>query len=251
MKLVAIVLDITPKEAIDWLKEMPPTARPVPHAVELELRERFAGLVMPDVVEFATLDAWPDDARSYVLDVRKLTASQVVRWGLGFAPEGLAYEDGELEGIPRVVIPVRDGNGRLLSYTARAIVRAKRKYREPAARERPSPAAVFGEEWWPSERSTVVVTEGAFNALAVERALPDVAIAALMGSSLHPSQVSKLASFARVVVATDQDDAGRKAFTMLHDVLARHAVVARVLLPEGVDCDALEPAELARLVSVG
>jgi hypothetical protein len=149
----------------------------------------------------------------------------------------------------RIWIPAHDAGGRLLSYTARAIGEARRRYREPYAKEGASPAAIFGELRWPVlDRRRVVVTEGAFNAMAVERVAPGLPVAALMGSSLDPLQVLKLTRFETVLLALDPDKAGLKARAQLRGALARYVKIVDVAIPAGQDCDSLPAEQLGALV---
>lgn len=239
----------TQREAREWLRKMPAVERPLPRSVEVAPAPAPvvapASVARPEAVEMGQLRDWPERYRSY-LEGRSVTAEQVARWGLGYVPRGA---DSPL--ADRVYLPAHDAQCRLLSYTARAVSsRARRRYREPYRSEGASPAAVFGEVWWqglPVEH--VVVTEGAFNALAVERALPEVAVAALMGSQVHPLQVLKLTRFRHVVVVTDPDAAGDKAALALTAALARYVASTRVRLPPGEDPDSLDPHDLRSLLA--
>ncbi len=252
VQLVCTLRGCTQSEAYEWLREMPALEHPVPKRVEVVSQTRSVlpgmhALRVPDEVRFDWDEPGARRYREY-LEGRDVTASQVEAWGLGYVPN----DDSSL--ADRVWIPVRDGDGRLLSYTARAVAsrasRAKRRYREPFDREGARKDAVFGEaNWAHCKHAVVVVCEGAFNALAVERiAPPDIAIAALMGSSVDALQLLKLQRFERVVVATDPDRAGRKASNKLSSMLARYARVQSMALPDGQDCDSMPADELSALL---
>ncbi len=155
-------------------------------------------------MKFGRLWEWPSIARTYV-ESRFVTVSQVDRWGIGYAI------DGRLSG--RIIIPVWFGS-RLRSYQARTFVNDKRRYLYPDSSERPDLDLMFGEAYWPAlsdrKSSRVVVCEGAFNALAVERAVGGY-IAALGGSDIRSMHVAKLSTFGAVDIFTDCDAAGEKA----------------------------------------
>lgn len=244
VQLVQKLLNLpTQAEAQEWLRTMPAVEQPLPRRVQVVSVPTVRALAVPDEVEFA---AWPSRYADYLRERRNIPDDQRDRWGLGFVPR-----DSESELADRVWIPARDAGGRLLSYTARAIGAARRRYREPRREEGPSSSAVFGELLWPAlPKDLVVVTEGAFNALAVERCSPrPVAFAALMGSSLDTLQVIKLTGFKRVVLATDPDKAGEQAARQLRAALARYTSVSQMPLPPGQDCDSLPPGELRALLA--
>lgn len=230
----------TQQEAGVWLRDMPAVEHPLPRRVQVIHVPMVRRLAVPAAVEF---ECWPARYADY-LDGR-MPRDQRDRWGLGFV-----RKDSESELADRVWIPAHDAGGRLLSYTARAIGKARRRYREPRREEGASGAAIFGELLWPSlPRDVVVVVEGAFNGLAVERCAPrPVAFAALMGSSLDTLQVLKLTTFGRVVLATDPDKAGEKAARALKAALARYTKVTQMPLPPGQDCDSIPPDDLRALL---
>lgn len=247
VKLVGIVMALEPGPAIDWLKLVPADVEEVPDRLELTVANPSRGeTVFPPGVRFPPPEDWDPEAYEYIHDDRKVTDEQIVRWGIGYALAG------ELAG--RIVIPVRDRRDYLVSYTARSWTGTKAKYKEPKGREHA--VGIFGEQHWPEKRSTltVFVCEGAFNALAVERALsarfaaagvPEPCVAALMGSSLHPSQVVKLSQFQDVTICVDGDEAGDKAHAALVGALKRSVnEIKRLVLPAGKDCNDLPQAEL-------
>jgi len=184
---------------------------------------------------------WPTPARRYMAE-REVTGWQVRRWRLGFAALG------RLAG--RIVVPVHDARGRVCSYQARTFVNDRVRYLTPHDDENADTRVMFGEEHWPAGREQVFVTEGAFDALAVERAMR-APIAGLSGAvrALDPLVVGKLATFERVVVVTDADAAGDAAWEALFYALIRHTRVRRVLLPAGADANTTERAALAEALS--
>ena len=135
-----------------------------------------------------------------------------------------------------------------MNYTARTFTDQDPRYKNARKDEGPDPSALFGEMNWTRGRaapSHVVVVEGALNALAVERACPDVAVAAIGGTkSLHPLHLLKLARFKLVTILTDPDIAGDLVAVQIQDALERHAEVRRVRLPEKKDPDNITREEL-------
>lgn len=243
--VVSLVLRLlglrTREEAWRWIKTGSARAR-VRLSVEVEESPPPRAFALPDGVRVAPVAEWVRPARDYLAS-RGVPPEQAERWGLGYAA------DGRLRG--RVVIPIRDSSGDLVSYTARLFAGAGRKFLEPDEREGADKSAVFGEERWPDERDLVVLTEAAFDALAVERetGLP---FGAIYGSEILPGHLARLRDFRRVVVASDPDAAGEKFWRAARAAFSRWADVSRADLPEGLDAAELvrrSPGELARRVA--
>lgn len=253
IELVKEVLGFKSREAKEWLATDAPVPIP-PSAVEL--RSNPPGFRLPAGVEIAPLRQWPTPARRYAQS-RHLTPGQVDRWGLGYALAG------RLQG--RLVVPVRDRRGLPCGYTARGFEGQSKRYLEPEAWEGADQGVLFGEQHWAGcnvATGTLIVVEGALNALAVERALAHVerkdcrdivpqmpCLAATRGSQLSPAAALKLAAFREVIVATDPDPAGDRLAEQIAWVLARQGVrCERARLPEGTDADETEPGALAEVV---
>lgn len=177
----------------------------------------------------APLVAWPSTPRDYISS-RGVTADQVDRWGLGYAV------DGKQEG--RVIFPVRDRRGVLISYTGRSFTGARKKYREPDLDEGADPGAVFGEEHWGDAVELLVVVEGALDGLAVERCT-GMNIAAMYGSQIEPGHLARLSRARGLLIATDNDLAGNRIAEALQDQLARTMRIRRWVPPAGDDCASL------------
>jgi len=160
----------------------------------------------------------------------------VTRWDLGVALKGT------LAG--RIYIPIVDTDGRSVSWQARTYVGDELRYMTPKA----GPSALFGQRHWPEpeDRDVVVVVEGPFDAIAVDRALR-LPVAALCGSNPVPRQLAALATFRRVIVMTDSDAAGDKVAAELQG-LARWTRVRRVRLPDGLDPGAATEAQIGRIM---
>lgn len=194
---------------------------------------------LPPGVLIVPMKAWPAPAQRYARR-RGITDEQVDRWGVGHAAWGV------LRG--RIVFPIRTESGRFANYSARSYTGHDLRYRGASQDEHPDLGVPFGAEHWPSpeKRSAVVVTEGVINALACERAgAPN--IAALDGSHLYAGAVSRVASFARIIIATDPDSAGDRIASELM-AMARWASVERARIPSGEDAQSLGDERLAELL---
>ena len=237
------VLGVSFPGAKSWVDGEPGVDAPLPPMrVKFNpLRPVLAPFELPREMIVEPLADWVSAARRYIVS-RGITAAQVARWGIGYAVNG------RLSG--RVIIPIRDGEGRPLNYTARTFAGDAKRYLMADTAERPSPAAVFGEQYWPApdakgRRGAVLVFEGAINALAVERVAPNVALGGLDGSNIDAlGQAAKLCTFRRVGVLVDQDKAGDHAWNALRMMLGRHAKVERVTMPAGPDPAEMEPEQL-------
>lgn len=216
--------------------------QPIPAlAVELKTSSLFTNpFSVPRSVCFDPLSEWPSYPKTYILS--RITHFQVEKWNIGYCIEG------RLRG--RIVIPIKDDRSRIIAYTARAYNDSPKRYLEPHKDERPSLSAVFGEQDWPEPkfRDTLVITEGAFNALAIERTNPILPIAAIQGSSLTPGQIAKISTFKRFTILTDNDYAGDKAATHLEATLTRHGKTERLIPPKGTDPDILSRGDLEKLL---
>lgn len=184
---------------------------------------------MPAEVYFEPLDQWVSGARRYATGRCKITDEEVYRFGIGYAVEG------RLGG--RIILPWRSSRGIPMGYSARTFVDEEPKYLTPNEEEHADHATMFGEHTWSTKRESLVVTEGALNALMVRKAVGDYEtdIAALGGSEINPLQVIKLATFKRVVILTDSDPAGDTAATQLATMLNRYTDTLRLRLPDKKD----------------
>lgn len=185
-------------------------------------------------------------AWNYAKD-RGITEAQADLWAIH------AGVCGRLGG--RIIFPIhvcKDKKIQMAGYMARTFVGGKPRYLTPPPEAHPDRDAVFGEFVWPTDPSDrqLVVAEGAFNALACERAGAGF-IAALGGSNPGLPVFSKIARFGHVLIATDPDSAGEKVATALK-VLQRWTEVTRVDLPKGLDANDLSMKELQRrLINAG
>lgn len=218
----------------EWLKSDEQAPEPPRAVIVRASAARALAFRLPGEVELGPVESWPTPARAYML--RRCTSAQVARWGFGYAVHG------RLES--RIVLVVRNQAGAPVSYTARTFVEHPTRYLNPREWEGADKSAVFGVQYWPEieERSTVWVTEGIINALAVERAVPGACVAGLLGSRIHPRHIAALRTFREVVLVMDPDAAGERAAQKLHAAIGQ---CRRVVLPSGYDADGLGP-ELGR-----
>lgn len=222
--LVWLVLGISIAAAEEWIAANVSSDETAPTEVEVVVGKLARQIRLPEGLSETPFKDWPAPPRRYA-ESRGLTAAEVERWEIRYATSG------RLAG--RIVFPIRDGTGRLLSYTGRSFVGLGPRYLTPRASENPEPGAIFGQRHW-GESGEVVVTEGPLDALACLRA-GAVNVAALCGSQLAREQVLALSAFKRVLVATDPDDAGNRVAEEVRASLARWAKVGRVKLPTGSD----------------
>lgn len=249
-ELASDVLGITIGGAVEWVMEKAFGAPRDVHRLVIEVDAiRSPTFRFPPGVIFGPLETWVGPARQFAAKERGITALQVERWGLGYAV------DGPLNG--RIVLPVRVGRGRPVSYSARTFVGSPKRYLSASGDENPMRGAVFGEHLWPdfANRFANVVCEGALNALAVDRALgPNrlgLCASSLGGSTVHLGQVMRLATFKRILVMTDPDLAGDNVAEKYVAALSRHAEVVRVRLPKGEDANKMPVEELREWIDRG
>lgn len=237
--LVMMRMDVSYGFARDWIEERC-LWNDKPFSFEVKLAHHHAptdAFELPEgVTALGGMTQWAPPAREFAIK-RGLSIDQVARWGIGYAPTGV------LAG--RVVCPVRDDRGVLRNLSARSYRNHRIKYLSGKRDEGADPGVVFGSYHWPDERDTVYVSEGVLNALANER-VGARAVAALDGSELLSEHLLALGTFARIIVVTDNDKAGDKAWKKFQG-LARWKPVERVNLPKKVDSNDLERSDPDKL----
>lgn len=234
--LVRTLLGLDEEDARAWLQDLaqPP---PLPTSVEVEVKDPagYQRFELPPCFQYGPIGEWPDAHRAYLL--ARVESWQVERWRLAYVTKCTCEKRRHRS---RIAIPVRDSSGTPCAYTCRAIdPKTSLRYIEPFEKEHPK-RCMFGSEHW-DEKQTIVVVEGAFDALAVEAVLAKlellhrVAVGALRGSSPHPTILSRLSTFAHIIVMTDPDRAGKKALAALRASCGRHARLDVVVLPPKKD----------------
>ena len=225
-ELAGAVWKMPPEEAGKRLREMgigapPPMPKEIPRIVISTATHKVApAFKLPLGCEFPGPGGrWFTPALDYLTE-RNVTREQIDRWGIGYATRGrLRF---------RVVIPVYDLEGRLLTYNARAFSEAAHGDRYDTGRENQGAfprRAIWGEAGW-KDFETVTIAEGCFSALALERAGAPNACA-LLGSELTEDKARVFSRFKNVIVATDPDKAG-DAIAMKLSVLGRRARLIRM-----------------------
>lgn len=232
-ELAAAVLKLaTPQEGGEWIRrELRGIGSSLPSEVPqvrvVRSRATAFEMTMPSGVLIPSIDGSEWFAPAYEYLTRPLAEKgrgvpswQLERWHVGYAVRGRLRM--------RVVVPVHTG-GRLLSYVARAFVDGVPRYdaaRRTDVGARPE-AAVWGEPGF-DDGDVATVTEGVFKAMAMERAGAPNPCAILGATNLGPEKIDLLSRFSVVLVATDPDRAGEKAYETLRDSLCRYADVRRV-----------------------
>ncbi len=217
------------------------------------------------------------------LESRGVSAEEQERFRLGYAPlgttadnlvrflrrrgaelgdladSGLARGRGErLQDFfrQRLVIPIRDEQGRCVGFAGRAVADASPKYlnsRTTALYDKSR--LLFGLDLAReavSRTRQAVLVEGYFDVIGAHRAGVENAVST-SGTALTEAQVRLLRRFAgEVVLCFDGDAAGRRAAEAAVDLVTRAGVECRLLtLPPGEDPDDLSrsrPEELGRLL---
>lgn len=152
---------------------------------------------------------------------------------------GLGYDDSQ----KRAVIPCRDRAGRLVGAVGRGIH-----------------AGVDPRYWnyWNFDKSRVllgehlvrrgsalVLVEGPLDAVLLSQSLPDdYSVVSTMGTNISAAQLERVLSLAsgEVVLAMDNDPAGRKATDHIGARLARKVILSAVEYPPGTEGD--DPGKL-------
>ncbi len=188
-------------------------------------------------------------ALDYLLERRKLTLPTIETWGLGYAPQGYetalnhftskGYSEQDLidaglvsaiedEGLPRrvfdrfhhrIMIPIRDENGRMAGFGARVHPDDPNKEQAKFINTSETPIFSKGRLLYGLDRARkpiraadqAVIVEGYLDVIAVHQAGFENVISP-MGTALTEDQLRLLKRFTRkIVLALDPDTAGQKA----------------------------------------
>lgn len=219
--LVSSVLAIDRKSALVWLTDCARVS--IPSRVDVCVVANRVNLTTPQEVVFEPLHKWPKKFGAY-LGSRGVTWEQVERWGIGYIVDG-KYRD-------RIWFPVCGVGGVLRTWTARHIGVGIR-YLTASRSDGAETDAIFGMDWW-GDQNRVVIVEGIFDALAVERRWPKEAVAALLGARISTWHQMALSRFPVAIVATDSDHAGDRVAGEIAGM--RHwDSVFRIRPPDGLD----------------
>lgn len=173
-------------------------------------------------------------AKGY-LKSRRITDEQIFKYKIGYCSHGKFAK--------RIIIPVTY-KGKLVSFIARDWTnRSKLKIRYPSGAQHVW--AIFGYDFAFAYASTVVITEGWADALAVERALKSDsffdrwAAVALGGKDVSAEKMLMLKSFDRFVIMLDSD--AEVESKILEEKLSYfNKPIRRVLVPAKDPADADE-----------
>ncbi|WP_448380302.1 DNA primase [Gloeomargarita sp.] len=209
----------------------------------------------------------------YLTQKRRLTPETIKSFQLGYAPHGWQTLYGYLvehKGFPaplveeaglivrrpnggyydrfrnRLMIPIRDGQGRIIGFGGRSLDGEEPKYlnspETPLFRKQHTLFALDRAKEAIARQDQVLVVEGYFDAMALHQAGLTHTVAVL-GTALNADQVRLLLRYTeskRVILNFDADKAGQKAVARVidevKDLAYRGEVALHVLyLPEGKD----------------
>lgn len=254
--LVRQVKDCTWEEAFEFLKGAPARELPLEVDVLVSSAPRVGrGMRVPHDVKVRPFEEWPTAPKRY-LEERGITAGQVSLFDIGYALEG------RLRG--RVVLPMKNREGTVESYTARDFTGQPtngKRYLEPEPNEGAIKSSLFGEHTWRAHESSrgmnrgvLIVLEGPFDALAVHSVVASWTdewrfdVTALHGSRLHAVQAVKFSRYPFVIVGTDADPAGDAVAEDIQESLGRYSSVVRARPPVGHDFASLAPDDRIRII---
>lgn len=197
-------------------------------------------------------------ARAYLTEQRRLTEQTIRRFGIGYAPDSWdflhsrltakGYTDEELKaaflcgisqkGHPydvfrnRVIFPIFDLNGEVVAFAGRRLnEKDERKYVNtsdtPAFKKS---KVIFGMNFAKrSEAGSLIVCEGPIDAIALQQAGFDNAVAT-QGTAITAEQVRTMSRFVKTVyLAYDIDKAGRNATMKAINLFTQVGVSAKVI----------------------
>lgn len=178
----------------------------------------------------------PEDVSTYLREDRRISQRAVEEWEVGWVPKS-----------SRVVIPVRDIEGRIVSLSGRYFGdgnKTKWMHTKGFRKE----MYLFGENKIDSSHKVGYLAEGMFDVIYLwDKGYTNSV--AMMGSHLSKLQEEKLVRFFdEVVIVTDGDPAGYEATERIGNSLSRRCHVRCPVMPEGKDPDHLSSEELEELL---
>lgn len=191
------------------------------------LPEDFDELHSP-YTEFVSLDNWNNIAWKYLID-RGLTTQQIGQHHVGLSLIGRARG--------RVVFPVIQDK-KPIGWSGRTIIDAEPKWlHSPGLRTL----------YWAVKRNktTVILTEGIFDALAVERAFGTFYdVGAILGLNLTVEKELQIQNYQEVVLFFDPDQAGRNGTIYVAELLHAEGRKVSVIDARPADGRKGDPGEL-------
>ena len=163
-----------------------------------------------------------DSNHAYLTD-RGLTEGTITEFGLGYCPKGIM--------AGRIVIPIHNPTGELVAYAGRwpgVPPEGKEKYRLPGGFKKTLELYNIHRALKESGEEPMVIVEGYFDVMRLwQNGIRRVV--AIMGTHLSDAQEqlirSDLRDDDRILIALDDDDAGRKAVPAILARLAPYAFV--------------------------
>ena len=133
----------------------------------------------------------------------------------------------------RVVIPIFDRKGRMVSFTARTIFQGVKPKTRKLKSSKVLRTALFGYREMPQSTSVVLV-EGELDCIYLQQfGIPAVA---LMGKVLSDERIETIVdSFDYAFISYDNDEFGREAADKHLDVLREQMPASKIVLPKGCD----------------
>lgn len=189
---------------------------------KIELPPDFA------LVSNRTSEHWNGVALRY-LQRRNISSKQIVEKNIGFSTVG--------EFRYRIIVPVYY-NGELEGIVARAFVLGL----EPKYKNSIGQKVIYNIPDKP--RLSIVLTEGVFDALALEKSLRRyMDSGAVLGHSLTDKQMQQLSPYKNVVLWPDPDKAGLEGFAKMGQQLQEAGKQVEIILPDFSKLE-FDPSEL-------
>jgi len=201
-------------------------------APETQAEPEIVSAVLPE--DFQLLSRakgyWPSKAREYLLG-RRIGAEQLIRHRVGFSMNGKTSG--------RVVFPIFAEKDQLVGWSARSWF--------PEAIPKWLHSIGLTSAYWAKKKGDwLILTEGIFDALAVERiAGENFAVAALLGTNLtETKRIGMLSEYNGIVLWLDTDAAGIKGASKIAEELYGTVPVQIVRSAAGADPGSMTNAEL-------
>jgi hypothetical protein len=180
-----------------------------------------------EVFEEKELDAFERSVPQWAID-RGLTLETCKEWNLRYDPEWKDPETGE--NWPRLVIPVRRRDGKLVGLVGRALDHdCPNKYWAYWHWNKSN--YIYGQDRVPKDAKAIIVVEGMFDTMKLwEYGLP---VGGVIGSEPSERQAQMLMEYGKVLLALDRDKAGEKGTDWLIQRLRNRVPLFSVPFPDG------------------
>lgn len=261
---------LTEKAGID-IKDSPDISRELEHKKKLYQIHEYATRY------YQLLLTKNEHVQGYLIE-RGLTKETIEKWRIGYVPDGFSQltsvlkkkgvSDKDLidsglviqgdKGIydrfrGRIMFPITDNSGKVVGFSGRIMLGTVESKRDGVGKYINSPETIlyhkskilFGfshAKQSLSERKSVILVEGQFDALLVsQQGFPNVvAISGTAGTENHIQQLSRFV--AEIIIATDRDHAGIQSAKKIAELAYQFdRDVSIIVLPESSD-----PADIVR-----